>query len=81
MMKSTLIVSCLVAFGMPFAAMTANADTVTMGFTGPQGDNSGGVYTYPYNFTINGSGNYTLICTTSPTKSVWAKVGPPLRLP
>jgi len=33
-----------------------------MGFTGPQGDNSGGVYTYPYNFTINGSGNYTLIC-------------------
>jgi len=57
-------VNCLVAFVMLFAAMAANADATTMTFTGPEGNNSGGVYTYPYNFTLNGSGNYLLMCDT-----------------
>jgi hypothetical protein len=34
-----------------------------MKFVGPGGNNSGGVYTYPYNFSINGSSTYTpLVC-------------------
>jgi len=57
-------VNCLVAFFMLFVVMTANANSTTMTFTGPGGDNSGGVYTYPYNFTLNGSGNYLLMCDT-----------------
>jgi hypothetical protein len=51
---------------MLFAAMIARAstNTVAMGFIGPEGNNSGGVFTFPYNFTVNGSGNYQLMCTT-----------------
>jgi len=63
-MKKTLLISCLLAFGILFAATIAHAGTVAMGFTGAEGNNSGGVYTYPYNFTLNGSGNYQLMCTT-----------------
>lgn len=42
----------------------AHADTVSLTFenVGP-GNNSGGVYTYPYNFSVNGSTTYTsLMC-------------------
>jgi hypothetical protein len=35
-----------------------------MDFINPEGNNSGGVYTYPYNFALNGSGSYPLMCTT-----------------
>jgi hypothetical protein len=34
-----------------------------MQFNGPQGNNLGGQYTYPYQFNINGDGNtYNLMC-------------------
>ena len=35
----------------------------SMDFTGPQGNNLGGVYTYPYNFTVNGT-SMQLLCDT-----------------
>jgi len=42
---------------------SAFGNTVTMNFLGPGGPNGGGVYTYPYNFSINGSSSPTsLIC-------------------
>jgi len=62
--KISVFEFALVTFGMLFAAMSASADTVSMGFTGPEGNQSGGVYTYPYDFTLNGSGNYQLMCST-----------------
>jgi hypothetical protein len=43
-------------------AGSALADTVTMSFIGPAGNNSGGVYTYPYNFMVTPGGPATLIC-------------------
>jgi len=43
-------------------AGSALADTVTMSFTGPGGNNSGGVYTYPYNFVVTPGGTMALIC-------------------
>ena len=46
-----------------FAGMTASAAMVELDFTGPEGNNSGGVYTYPYNFNFNGgSQTYQLMC-------------------
>jgi hypothetical protein len=42
---------------------SAVADTVSMTFVGPGSNNSGGVYTYPYNFSIDGSSStVSLIC-------------------
>jgi hypothetical protein len=38
--------------------------TVNMKFTGVGGNSAGGVYTYPYNFSINGNGSLALICDT-----------------
>jgi hypothetical protein len=35
-----------------------------MNFIGPGGNNGGGVYTYPYNFSINGGPSTPLICDT-----------------
>lgn len=63
-MKTTLLISCLLVFGMVFAAMTASASIVAMDFIGPEGNSSGGRYTYPYYFTINGSGTNLLFCDT-----------------
>lgn len=52
-----LILASLVLSG------SALADTVSMTFTGPGSNSSGGVYTYPYNFSINGSSStVALIC-------------------
>jgi len=47
-----------------FACLPVFADSmVSMKFVGPGGNNSGGVYTYPYYFSINGSPTYTpLVC-------------------
>jgi PEP-CTERM motif len=42
----------------------ANSTTVNMVFLGPGGNNAGGVYTYPYNFSINGGASTPLICDT-----------------
>jgi len=40
----------------------ANSTPVNMTFIGPGGNNAGGVYTYPYNFSINGGASTALIC-------------------
>ena len=45
-------------------AVSAFADTVSMNFLGPGGNNSGGVYTYPYQFSIDGGAPVSLICDT-----------------
>lgn len=55
---SVLLSTLLLAF-----AGSALADTASMTFLGPGGNNSGGVYTYPYEFSINGSSTpVALIC-------------------
>jgi hypothetical protein len=55
-----VIAGVLVLAGSAFAT-----STVTMNFIGPGGNNAGGVYTFPYNFSINGSSTTTaLICDT-----------------
>lgn len=57
---SVLLLTILLAF-----AGSALADTVNMTFLGPAGNNSGGVYTYPYEFSVdNGTTvtNVALIC-------------------
>jgi hypothetical protein len=46
------------------APVLASATTVHMTFLGPSGNNAGGVYTYPYNFSINGGPTTKLICDT-----------------
>ena len=51
------LITLLLAF-----AGSALADTVNMAFMGPAGNNSGGVYTYPYEFSINGGAPVALIC-------------------
>ena len=58
--RTSPIVFLLIAF----AVTPVFADTmVSLKFVGPEGNNSGGVYTYPYYFSINGSSTYTpLIC-------------------
>ncbi len=52
-----LLTTLLLAF-----AGSALADTASMTFLGPAGNNSGGVYTYPYEFSVNGSGPVALLC-------------------
>jgi hypothetical protein len=49
----------------------ANSTTVSMKFIGPGGNNAGGYYTYPYNFSINGGPSTALICDTFDNE-VWA---------
>ena len=50
----------LAVFGMLMADMTARA-SVVLNFTGAEGNNSGGVYVYPYDFSINSSSATTLL--------------------
>jgi hypothetical protein len=46
-----------------FGTMTfANATTVNMNFLGPGANNSGGYYTYPYYFSINGGQATAMMC-------------------
>ncbi len=52
-----LLTTILLAF-----AGSALADPVSMNFLGPAGNNSGGVYTYPYEFSVNGGAPAALIC-------------------
>jgi hypothetical protein len=63
-MKRTIVVGSLLVCGTLFAAMIASASTVTMGFIGAEGNQSGGVYTFPYDFTINSTGTYQLMCSS-----------------
>ncbi|MDR3578193.1 MAG: PEP-CTERM sorting domain-containing protein [Anaerolineaceae bacterium] len=51
------------AVGLLLAVTSASA-TVTMYYDGPGGNSLGGVYTYPYNFHIDGVGPYPLMCNT-----------------
>ena len=56
-------ISPIIFLLIAFAATPVFADSVFMKFVGPGGNNSGGVYTYPYNFSINNSPTYTpLVC-------------------
>jgi hypothetical protein len=59
-MKRNILVGSLLVFG----AVVAQAGTVSMGFIGAEGNQSGGVYTFPYDFTINGGGPYQLMCSS-----------------
>jgi hypothetical protein len=52
---------CLLTAASP---LRAYADSVNMDFVGVRGDNSGGVYTYPYYFTINGGQTVSLMCVS-----------------
>lgn len=54
-----VLISALLFSGLAFADSTVN-----MNFIGPGGNNGGGVYTYPYNFSINGGPSTPLICDT-----------------
>ncbi|HZR58783.1 MAG TPA: PEP-CTERM sorting domain-containing protein [Terriglobales bacterium] len=54
-----VLISALLLSGLAFADSTVN-----MTFIGPGGNNGGGVYTYPYNFSINGGPSTPLICDT-----------------
>lgn len=49
----------LMCAGAAFANSTVNMQLVSVG-----GNNAGGVYTYPYNFSINGGAPIPLICDT-----------------
>ena len=47
-----------------FTGTALAGSTVTMKLTGVGGNNAGGVYTYPYYFSINGASPVALICDT-----------------
>jgi hypothetical protein len=51
----------LMSLVLALSALPVFADTVKLTGTGP-GNNSGGVYTYPYIFTVNGVTNVPLMC-------------------
>ena len=53
-MRHFRILTVLAVLLLAFSG-SALADSVTMTFLGPAGNNSGGVYTYPYLFSINDS--------------------------
>lgn len=57
--RATLVVvmtMCLAGLAL------ADSAPLNMVFIGPGGNNAGGVYTYPYNFSINGGSSTSLIC-------------------
>lgn len=55
-------VSFLIATALCLAAGTASATSVTLKLVGVGGNNAGGAYTYPYNFSIDGRRAVALIC-------------------
>lgn len=55
-----ILVMCVIA--LPGAAFADSS--VNMNFIGPGGNNAGGVYTFPYNFSVNGGPSTALICDT-----------------
>jgi hypothetical protein len=59
-----LLAATAFLLAMTFAGTAFADSTVTMELTGVSGNNGGGVYTYPYNFSVNGSGSTPLICDT-----------------
>ncbi|MGB7554897.1 MAG: PEP-CTERM sorting domain-containing protein [Candidatus Korobacteraceae bacterium] len=64
-MKKICSLSILLLFSLMLAVSTASAIPVYhLTFIGAEGGSLGGIYTYPYGFEINGTGNYPLICDT-----------------
>jgi PEP-CTERM motif len=62
-MRQLRLGSLLILSALVLCAGTALADsTVTMKLTSVGGNNAGGVYTYPYYFSINGKAPVALIC-------------------
>lgn len=64
---SSVLTVSMFCFLSCFSPLKAHATTVTMDFTGVGGANSGGVYTYPYDFTVTPSiggpsENLSLMC-------------------
>ncbi len=47
---------------LSLSALPVFANTVQLTLTGTGGNNSGGVYTYPYDFTVNSTTNVPLMC-------------------
>jgi len=63
-MRSARLVLVLTLLLFSAVSALANSTTVSMKFIGPGGNNAGGYYTYPYNFSINGGPSTALICDT-----------------
>jgi hypothetical protein len=72
----------LVFFASLLFSSAALADSVTLKLTGTGGNNGGGVYTYPYNFSINGGPSTPLICDTFDNEVIsgehWTAIVSPL---
>jgi hypothetical protein len=64
MRLSRLFTVLLVFLASLLLSSAALADSVNLTLIGPGGNNGGGVYTYPYNFSINGGPSTPLICDT-----------------
>jgi PEP-CTERM motif-containing protein len=64
-MRTRMVVVVSLVCGMLVAATLARAQTITLNFISADGNQSGGVYVFPYYFTIN-SGTHTnmLMCDT-----------------
>jgi len=60
--RCTLIILVTLIVVLFAGSALANSTTVNMTFIGPGGNNAGGVYTYPYNFSISGGTLTPLIC-------------------
>ncbi len=62
-----LKISCALLFVLTVltaGSAFANSNPVSMNFLSVGGNNGGGVYTYPYNFSVNGGPSTPLICDT-----------------
>jgi len=73
----SVLAACVFCFLGWLTPLKAHADNVTLTLenVGP-GNNSGGVYTYPYNFSIDGNGSYvSLMCFDYKIRSTRARPG------
>jgi hypothetical protein len=52
----------VILFLLAALTLSGSAFADSMSFIGPSGNNSGGVYTYPYSFSINGGPATPLLC-------------------
>ncbi len=62
MRRLRLIASVFIFVALCLCTSTALANTVNMQLAGVGGNNAGGVYTYPYYFSINGAKPVAVIC-------------------
>jgi len=61
---STVLAISAFCFLSWLSPLKVYASPVNMKFVGPGGPNSGGVYTYPYEFEINGGPQVSLLCVS-----------------